>query len=214
METQHTLALRIPERSAASVDTFLSKPKEVEEWVKRLPMANVGETSRQVFKTLVEFNRLEISSPTRIKVAELFRQPVSYISNNLRKYYFDVSFPLSAKNRKIAVLSRELYSELAITYKIFIEHTISGKSKKFDKKLLIISIHRVIHYLSLTLFQSVIIYDPYPKQIWQRFIDSTPTQNATGFTICPSKRRVTSRAVVSVISINRYFSFPPALPTT
>lgn len=112
MEIQNTLALHIPEQSSAPVDTFLARPKEVEEWVKHLPMANVGETSRQVFKTLVEYNRLETSSQLRIKVTELFRKPVSYISNNLRKYYFDVSFPLSAKHKKIAVLNRELYSEL------------------------------------------------------------------------------------------------------
>ncbi|MEJ1341510.1 MAG: hypothetical protein RPU64_05040 [Candidatus Sedimenticola sp. (ex Thyasira tokunagai)] len=167
METQNTLALHIPERSTAPVDAFLSKPKAVEDWVKHLPMANVGETSRQVFKALVELNRLETPSQSRIKVAELFRRPVSYISSNLRKYYFDVSFPLSAKNRKIAILNRELYSELAIAYKIFIENMISGKAGKFDKKLLIISIHRAIRYLSLTLYHSAIIYEPYPKYTWE-----------------------------------------------
>lgn len=166
MEIQNTLALRIPERSKAPAGAFLAKPKEVSNWVARLPMANVGETSRQVFKTLVEFNRLEIPSAAHIKVAELFLPPVKYIANNLRKYYFDVAFPLSAKNRKIAVLNRELYAELAISYKIFIDNMVTGKSGKFDKKLLVISIHRAVRYLSLMLYQSAIFYDPYPAHTW------------------------------------------------
>lgn len=167
METQSALGLRIPERTAAPAGCFLDNPKEVEAWITTLPVANVGETSRQVFKTVVELNRLELSNPVRIKVAELLREPISYITDNLRKYYFDAPFPLSAKNRKIAVLNKELYSELATAYKIFIENMLSGNYGKFDRKLLVISIHRAIRYLSIMIYQSAIIYDPFPTGSWK-----------------------------------------------
>ncbi len=167
METVNTLGLRIPERTAAPAGAFLVNPKEVEEWVQSLPMANVGETSRQVFKTIVEFNRLEIPNLVRIKVVELFRQPIRYISENLHKYYFDVPFPLSAKNRKISVLNRELYAELSIAYKIFIENMISGSQGKFDRKLLIIAIHRTMRCLARVVYYSSIVYDPVPANVWK-----------------------------------------------
>ncbi|MCG8428250.1 MAG: hypothetical protein MI754_12915 [Chromatiales bacterium] len=149
-----------------SSNTFLANPKEMEAWIQSLPTANVGETSRRVFKTLVEFNRSELPNIARIKIAENFRQPIDYIASNLKKYYYDVSFPLSAKNRKIAVLNRELYAELAIAYKTFIEVMISGQGGKFDKKLLVIAIHRSLRYLGLVAYQSAIVYDPYPPSIW------------------------------------------------
>ena len=167
METQKTLGLKTPERTSSSSTSFLASPKDVESWIKSLPTANVGETSRQVFKTLVEFNRVDIPNIARIKNAEIFRQPIDYIASNLRKYYYDVSFPLSAKNRKIAVLNRELYAELAIAYKIFIEMMVSGKGGKFDKKLLVIAIHRTLRYLGLVHYQSAIVYDPNPANIWK-----------------------------------------------
>ena len=167
MESQKTLGLKTPERTSTSSSSFLASPKEIETWIQSLPTANIGETSRQVFKTLVEFNRVDIPNIARIKIAESFRQPIEYIASNLRKYYCDVSFPVSAKSRKIAVLNRELYAELAISYKIFIEKMVSSTGSKFDKKLLVIAIHRALRYLGLVNFQSAIIYDPYPVNIWK-----------------------------------------------
>lgn len=167
MEIQNILGFTMPERSSAPAGSMLLSPKEAAIWIGSLPMANVGETSRQVFKALVEFNRINIPNLDRIKIAELFRRPIGYISDNLRKYYYDSSFPLSAKSRKIAVLNRELYTELALAYKIFVETMVSGESGKFDRKLLIIAIHRAMRFLSMVIYQSVIVYDPIPVTVWK-----------------------------------------------
>lgn len=167
MGLQNTLGFKIPERTAPSGDSFLLNPKALADWVSTLPMANVGETSRQVFKTIVEFNRVEIPILSRIKCAEQFRRPISYISENLQKYFFDTTFPLTAKNRKIAVLNRELYTELALCYKIYIESAISGQGGKIDRKLLVIAIHRALRYLSMVIYQSILVYDPVPENTWR-----------------------------------------------
>ncbi len=167
MEIRSTLGFILPERTPAPAGSVLLHPKQFSTWVSGLPMANVGETSRQVFKTIVEFNRVTIPNLDRLKIAELFRRPIGYISDNLRKYYYDSPFPLSAKSRKIAVLNRELYTELALAYKIFLEAMVSGSSGKFDRKLLIIAIHRAIRCLSLVIYQSVIVYDPIPATVWK-----------------------------------------------
>lgn len=167
MEKQDLLRLDTPERTPPPPDSFLKDPKEVERWISGLPMANIGETSRQIFKTLVELNRVEIPSLARIKTTELFRVPIGYITNNLKKYYFDSAFPLTAKNRKIAVLNRELYIELAIAYKIVIHEMITGDPKKLDRKLLVIATQRAMSSLLRVLYQSVIVYDPFPGNTWR-----------------------------------------------
>ncbi len=167
LEIQKSLGFKIPERMAAPAGSLLLDPREVSNWVSRLPVANVGETSRQVFKTIVEFNRLEIPHLNRLKIAELFRRPISYISDNLRKYYFDSPFPLSAKSRKIAVLNRELYTELALAYKIFIESALADGTDKIDRKLLVVAMHRVMSLLNRVVYQSVIVYDPIPEGAWK-----------------------------------------------
>lgn len=167
MALQNSLGLKLPERTTAPAGSILLNPKDVAAWTATLPMANVGETSRQVFKTLVEFNRLEIPNLSRIKTTELFRRPIAYISHNLQKRFLDEAFPLSAKNRKIAVLNRELYTELALAYKIFIENMMSGKSGKLDPKLLTIAIHRALSYMGQIIHQAVVVYDPIPTNVWQ-----------------------------------------------
>jgi len=167
MEKSIILDLRTPERTPLSDRSFLMNPKEVEEWISGLPMANIGETSRQVFKTLVEFNRREIPNVSRLKISEQFRRPIGYISDNLKKYYFESAFPLSAKCRRIAVLNRELCMELAIAYKIFIENELARTERKPDFKLLVAAIHRAMASLLSVLYQSVVVYDPFPAGVWR-----------------------------------------------
>lgn len=186
MENKNRLGLYIPEQTPARQGSFLSDPRKVEQWIAALPMANIGETARRVFKALVEFNRLEIPPTTRIKVAELFSRPVGYISEGLKKYYFDVAFPLPAKNHKIAVLNRELYTELAISYKVFIEEMLaSGSTRKLDRKLLVIATHHALQQLAMVLYHSVVIYEPYPGTVWReihrlyRYAEQTQTDTLT-----------------------------------
>ena len=106
--------LETPARSAAPADSFLLKPKEVRSWVSDLPIANIGETARQVYKTLVAFNRIEIPTLVRAQAIELFREPVRYVNSNMAKHYVGPGFPLTSKAKKASQLSYELCSEIAI----------------------------------------------------------------------------------------------------
>ncbi|MCB1857835.1 MAG: hypothetical protein KDI63_06160 [Gammaproteobacteria bacterium] len=166
MDKKNKLDLDIPERTPPPEGSFLTKPKAVEAWISSLPMANTNETSRQVFKAIVDFNRMVIPNLPRLKAAEMFRGPIHYITENLKRYYFDTPFPLSAKNRKIAVLNRELYMELAAAYKIVIVEMIAGDARKIDKNLLVVAIQRAMRCLASVLYQSVIVYDPFPMGVW------------------------------------------------
>ncbi len=174
------LGLQIPTQSAPKADNILLDLKETEGWFNSLPMANVGETARQVFSTLVEFNRIEIPDLLRAKTVEKFRPPVEYITTNLQKYYVDVGLPLSSKGWKTASLARELQKELAISYKIIVERMISGDSADFDRRLLVIALHRALYYLGQTLLQHALVYSTWPEGIWREinFLYSYASQNS------------------------------------
>jgi hypothetical protein len=161
------LGLQIPRQAAPKANNLLLDPKETEQWFEALPMANIGETARQVYSTLVEFNRTEIPDLLRAKTVEKFRPPVEYIVKNLQKHYVEVGLPLSRKGMKTAALARELQSELAIAYKIIIERIISGDSAQFDRRLLVVALHRALHYLGQTLLQNALIYIAWPNGIWR-----------------------------------------------
>lgn len=161
------LGLQIPQQAAAKANNFLLDPKQTERWFEALPMANIGETARQVYSTLVEFNRTEIPDLLRAKTVEKFRPPVEYIISNLQKHYVETGLPLSAKGQKTAALSRELDREMAISYKIVIERIISGDSSQFDRRLLVITLHRALFYLGQTLLQNALVYSAWPDGTWR-----------------------------------------------
>ena len=161
------LGLLIPNQSAPKADNMLLDLRETEAWFEALPMANVGETARQVYKTLVEFNRIELPNQLRAKIVEKFRPPVEYITSNLLKYYVDTGLPLSNKGNKTASLARELQKELAISYKILVQRIIAGDSGSFDRRLLIIAMHRALHYIGETLLQNALVYWAWPTGIWR-----------------------------------------------
>jgi hypothetical protein len=161
------LGLQIPRQSAPKADNVLLDPKETQAWFEALPMANIGETARRVFNTLIEFNRIEVPDLLRARTVEKFRPPVEYITNNLLKYYIDVGLPLSPKGEKTAALARELQKELAISYKIIVERMIAGDSSNFDRRLLVIALHRTLHYLGQSLLQSALVYTTWPEGIWR-----------------------------------------------
>lgn len=161
------LKLALPERAPAPEDSLFLDEKEVEAWVSGLPIANTGETSKQVFKTLVELNRIDISNLRRIRIANMLLPIVRHVVSNLGKYYLDVPIPLAAKNQKVVVLCRELQIELANSYKIVIARMVSGEEERFEIKLMVVALHQAIHYLTKALYYSVIVYNPYPNNIWK-----------------------------------------------
>ena len=167
MASHSRLGLTTPERTPGPENQIFLNLKELEAWLSSLPMANIGETSRQVFKAIVEMNRREIPYTKRAQTAELLRQPVSYICKNLRKYFYDLPLPLSARNQKVSVLCRELHSELATSYKIIIEELLNDSDRRPDKQLLTTALHHAIFYLSRVLYYSAIVYNPYPGLVWK-----------------------------------------------
>jgi hypothetical protein len=167
MKQASPIKLILPERSPAPEDSFFLDLKEVETWVSNLPLGNTGETSKRTFKTLVELNRLEIPNIIRTKIANMLRPVVGHVVSNLRKYYFDVPIPLSAKNQKVVILCRELYMELANSYKIVVERMVTGHEEKFERKLMIVALHQALQYLFKVLYYSVIVYNPYPGNTWR-----------------------------------------------
>ena len=160
-----SIELRIPARHDPVAGSRDIRPKKVEEWISGLPLANLGETARQVYNALLEFNSLNINVSDRMSIMEQFRPTAQYITNSLKKHFVGQMFPLSAKNRKIAELAREIFSQMAAGYKIIIVDTQAAPAK-IDPRFMATSIHRAMRYLSGVLLGTYQIYDPYPPGVW------------------------------------------------
>jgi hypothetical protein len=161
------IGLRIPDQQPAQGSPFFLSDKSLSVWVEQLPVASVGETSKQIFKALREFNRTLIPSKRRLQSVEYFRQPLHEVANNLSKHYIGRGFPLSEKAYKIAVLNRELHSGMATAYKSAIIDLLVESQGKPDRKPFAQAIHGCMSFLSQAILLSVLVYDHYPKRIWR-----------------------------------------------
>ena len=77
MAVEGPLGLRIPKQTRPAADAFLSDPAETKAWIADLPLANVGETSRRVFKAVVDCNRTNMPPAIRSRVMENFREAIA-----------------------------------------------------------------------------------------------------------------------------------------
>ena len=161
------IGLRIPDQQPVQGSPFFMSDKSLDAWVEQLPIASVGETSKQVFKALRQFNRTLIPSKRRLASVEYFRRPLIEIASSLSKHYIGRGFPLSDKAYKIAVLNRELHSGMATSYKSAIIDLLVESQGKPERKPLAQAIHACMSYLSQAILLSVLVYDPYPKRIWR-----------------------------------------------
>ncbi len=145
---------------------FLTDTKATAIWLKELPLANIGETARLVFKALTELSHLDLPDLERLRVAEQFREPVRFLGQNLFVRYVDAAFPVASKTRKVALLNREIHSELAVASKIILSHQSQLARQDVDRKLVAVAAARALRYLQAVLLHSALVYEPYPTGAW------------------------------------------------
>ena len=159
-------SLAIPPQKEPGTASFDARPKFIAKWIAHLPMANLGETSRMVFKAVVEINRLQLPVQDRFKSLEALREPCQYITESLEKHFARRPLPLNEKNRKVSELARAITSELALGYKIVARQLVSS-AKRPDQNILLSALHRSTSYLGLLLLRSYQVYAPYPRNVWR-----------------------------------------------
>ncbi len=187
-----TEALSIPAQTEPPQDSFLLDPRAVRRWAEELPVANIGETARQVYNTLVTFNRIRIPTLIRTEVIETFREPVRYINTNIARHYYNTGFPLSSRARKAAQLTAALCDEVANAYKILFLDQILADDRNFNQNLVIVAAQRALRYIGQKIYHSMLVYRDYPEGAWreanylyawaaQNGVHQVPVKESRGF---------------------------------
>ncbi|TCK17463.1 hypothetical protein DFR30_0693 [Thiogranum longum] len=159
------MQLSVPNRTSPKNGSFDSQPSSVKNWIERLPMANVGETTKLLFEALNDLNHQDIPAQQRFKTLELLQEPVRFVTDHMKKHVVGKPLPPMMKNLKIAHLSREITHALATGYKVLVMEQIAGVGRK-DRKLLVTAIHRSVKLLGVVLLKAFQVYEPYPESVW------------------------------------------------
>ena len=126
--------------------------RDMANWLRSLPKANIGEYSRQLFLALSELSRLQATADLRVQLLELLRPEAALIINQLEKNHLINSVILDARANKIANLCQALQHHLNSGYK---QVVIDLQAKK--SSLLVLALQRNLHGLFPTLAQSYMI---------------------------------------------------------
>ncbi|OEY65256.1 GTPase [Marinobacter sp. X15-166B] len=158
--------LTVPEQRTASLSYCDTSPKAFKGWVQSLPIANIGEASRQLYHAVIELNQLIIAPQLRLQFLDLLRPKIHFVCSELSRHYFGHSVSLPEKPRKIANLSQALQLHLANGYKLCVLGFIDKGGLHRNRKALATSCHRAISELGATIVRSYQLYCPSPAHSW------------------------------------------------
>ena len=160
------LDLSLPEQKLSSLSFCEASPRPFEAWVKGLPIANVGESSRRLYHAIIELNQLEASPQLRLKLLGLLRPQVHFVCQQLAQHFLGQSIAMTEKQRKVANLAQALQLHMANGYKLALTQLIeSGVSSK-NRDAVVLSCHRAISDLSQTILRASQLYCPSPSRAW------------------------------------------------
>ncbi|MCG7199002.1 GTPase [Marinobacter pelagius] len=158
--------LRVPEQTTTTLSFCETAPKPFRIWVEHLPMANIGEVSRQLYHAIIELNHLSTAPQTRLQFLELIREKIHFVCNELSRHYLGLAVALPEKQRKIANLAQALQMHLATGYKLCILDGLDNGGLDKNRKQVTMAIHRAISELSETILRSHQLYCPSPARSW------------------------------------------------
>ncbi|MFT6906589.1 MAG: hypothetical protein ACJAS1_003257 [Oleiphilaceae bacterium] len=160
------LDLSIPDQTLISLSFAEPTPASFKVWVDNLPLANVGEISRQLYQAIIEFNKLALAPLLRTQLLEILRSPMEYVCKELSKHFLNKSVVLPEKQQKIANLAQAIQIHLATGYKIVMVECASILSNEKQKKNFVHAAHRLFSEYGQVILRSCQLYTPTPKYIW------------------------------------------------
>ncbi|MFV1872689.1 MAG: GTPase [Oleiphilus sp.] len=160
------LDLSIPEQTLVSLSFADANPTGFKVWVDNLPLANVGEISRQLYQAIIEFNQLSIAPHIRLQLLEIMRSPIEYACKELSKHFLNLAVVLPAKQQKIANLAQTIQLHLATGYKIVLMEGSETLSNEKQKKVFTQAAHRLFSEYGQIILRSCQLYTATPKNIW------------------------------------------------
>lgn len=165
--TDLPIKIKIPKVTRDKLSFCTGNEDGISKWAKALPMANTGESARQLYFAIGELNQWQASPELRFKILEVVRPYIYSICHQLARHFIQSSLSLNAKQLKIAKLTQALISQLATGYKLVVGHAIiQSKQQNKTFKLLPIAIHRGITDISQGIVLSYQLYQQPAEHSW------------------------------------------------
>lgn len=143
-----------------------TRPKQVQEWLEALPLANTHEACRKLADAIAAVNSVKLGEDARCNLLEIYRTAVSQLRPSLQQLYVGKPLPLAEKSQQAVMLLREMYGELANGYKLALMDLSARRGNLSANKLTALALGRVLECLGNMLEVYYEAYAPAPAAIW------------------------------------------------
>ncbi|MCG5500425.1 hypothetical protein [Ectothiorhodospira lacustris] len=148
-------------------DALPLQPRKVKRWLKALPLANMGETTRRLLQAIRELNGQALPAADRLEIMELIRPSLLMAQDHLGRHFISRSLPLPPRSLQIAHIAGELLAETSAGY-LRILRDIRGMEKTgLSNKQLTTAIYQGLRMLGTQQRHASRLYLPAPPGTWQ-----------------------------------------------
>ncbi|MGM0450023.1 MAG: GTPase, partial [Pseudomonadota bacterium] len=158
--------LSIPEQKLSSLSFCGASPRAFKDWVEGLPIANVGESARQLYHAVIELNQLDATPALRMKLMGQLRPQLNFICEQLSQHFLGRSIVLTEKQRKVANLAQALQRHLATGYRIVVSQLAEASNPEKHREVNAKACHRAISSIGNTMLRASQLYAPSPAGSW------------------------------------------------
>ncbi len=150
-------------------------------WLASLPMANIGETSRQLFNALGEIVHLQCSARQRFSFLESIRASLHYVGKSLEKHFVTQAVILDEHQLSVANRVQSMHTQLSAGYQLVIRDLLSGEDAgEHPELMLATAIYRAISELGVTALRSCQMYAGAPQDAWLKLHSLYETAESRG----------------------------------
>lgn len=143
-----------------------TRPKQVQEWLQTLPLANTHEACRKLADAIAAVNSVKLGEEARCNLLEIYRVTANQLHASLQQYYVGKSLPLTEKNQQATTLMRELHTELINGYKLALMDLSARRANLATHKITPLALGRAIQGLGQVLEVYYETYAPTPAAVW------------------------------------------------
>lgn len=160
------LKLSLPSYPSIPKSGVETRPKQVQEWLDALPLANSQEAGRKLADAIAALNSVQLGEEARCSLLELYRTAACKLLPSQQQLYVGKSLPLSEKSLRAAELMRALFNALANGYKIALMDLSGRRSNLAANKITPLAMARAIECLGGELETFYETYAPVSAKIW------------------------------------------------
>ncbi|EHQ52030.1 hypothetical protein ECTPHS_05015 [Ectothiorhodospira sp. PHS-1] len=143
-------------------DALPLQPRKVKLWLKTLPLADMGETTRRLLQAVRSLNNRSLPAADRLEIMELMRPSLHMAQEHLGRHFINRSLPLPPRGLQIAHVAGELLAETSTGYLKVLRDVRGTKRTGLSSRQLTTAVYRGLCLLGTQQRHAARLYLPPP----------------------------------------------------